>query len=627
VRFAEPVAFLFLILVPLAVVLHVFLEKARIKKEQAAGDLDLLRALVLSDTDKGKGLRVAQLIVFSAAIGLVALSLARPQFGMRLESRKARGIDLVVALDLSKSMLARDVVPSRLERAKLELNQLVDQLKGDRVGLVGFTSIALPLCPLTVDHAAFKLQLKSATPGDLPRGGTAITDAIEAAQKMLETSKQKSAAKAVLIITDGEDNEGDASAAAKKAHDAGMEVHVVGVGSRTGEPIPVLKDNGQIEGYLKDKSGQTVVSRLNETVLRQIADQGGGLVALPGDVGGIDLSPVRTHLESLKKAELEERAIRIYEERFQWALLPALVLLLVATFLRPIRKRARMIVRGLAKAAIVLLLLAPRAEAEPLKREDPDTKKGNANLADGHAKEAVDDYGRAIARLGEDPRVVFDRGLAESKQGELDKATADLRMSMENGDTPELRGESAFALGNAYRKLKKWDDAITAYRRGLVEDPKLSGARRNLEIARREKVIQELQPKDPNKKNESDDKKPPESKDAGQEDSGPKDSGQGDGSGSEDGGGGQDTGGQNGPDGGTGDSSSQNQNQSQDGGGMSDGGSQEQQPSEEKKAEPPKDADKEHAAQLLDALQEQEKALKRKKLLEKYRGKSVEKDW
>lgn len=644
-RFAAPLALLVLLLVPLLVLLHVRAERERRRREDAAADRALLAGLVLADGDGGRGARLARTLLLAGAVALFSLALARPQFGMRAERHKARGIDLVVAIDLSRSMLARDVVPSRLERAKIELGALVDELRGDRVGLLGFTSMALPLCPLTVDHAAFKLQLRSAGPGDLPRGGTDISAAIEAGARMLDRSKSSGAARALLIITDGEDNEGDAVAAARKAHDDGIEIHVVGVGSRTGEPIPVLKDNGQIDGYLKDASGQTVVSRLNESLLRSVADTGGGMVALPGDVGGLDLGPVRTHLESLKKAELQERTIRVYEERFQWVLAPALVLLLLATVWRPTRRVRRVAVRGLIAAAgrssIAALLAiglgaagARDAAAGPLQSEDPDARKGNKALTEGHAKEAVEHFGRAIGRLGDDPRVVYDRGLAEARDGELDKAVADLRLAMENGESAALRGQAAFALGNAYRRLKKWDEAITAYRRALVEDPQQTGARRNLEIAQREKTIAALQPHDPNKKNDENKEPPPDHDggvppDGGDQDSGSPDGGAADAGGGQPDGGGGDGGAadqQGAADGGAGadgGAPSGGEGQGQDGGVAQDGGAA---PEPGQEAEP-KDDDKQAAKQILDSLQEQEKALKRKRLLEKYKQRKVEKDW
>ncbi|MCK6552505.1 tetratricopeptide repeat protein, partial [Myxococcota bacterium] len=317
-----------------------------------------------------------------------------------------------------------------------------------------------------------------------------------------------------------------------------------------------------------------------------------------------------------------------------------------------------LVVRGLGASALgpsVLLLAlalgpgAARAEgAGPLKSEDREAREGNEHLAAGRAKEAVDAYGRAIKRLGEDPRLVLNRGLASSKAGELDAAVSDLKAAMENGTTPELRGQAAFALGNTYRQLKKWDDAINAYKRALVEDPKQRGARRNLEIAQRQKVIEASQPRDPNKKNDGDKPPPPN-----QQDGGVPDGGDGDGGGSPDAGpppndggssgdagedpssgdAGADGGGQGeqqGQDGGsTGDTGAQG-SEAPDAGGAADGGAAPQpEPSspEQEDGKDEQDPSKDSAKQLLDSLQEQEKALKRKRLEQKLKQKHVEKDW
>lgn len=624
-RFGEPLAFFWLLLVPLWGLLFIWLERRRARRIAGAGDPALLSRLVLAGADGGRSLRLVQAILLATAIVFSALALARPQLGMRTESRRARGIDLVVALDLSKSMLARDVVPSRLDRARVEINDLVDRLKGDRVGLVGFTSIALPLCPLTVDHGAFSLQLKSANPEDLPRGGTGIAEAIVAGQRMLTASKATDAERALLVITDGEDNEGDAIGAAKAAKEAGIAVHVVGVGSRTGEPIPMIGEGGKLEGYMKDRSGQTVVSRLNEKLLRDVADAGGGLVTLPSESGGLDLVPIRAHLSTLKKAELEERTVRVYEERYQFALVPALLFLILATLLRPMRRVARIMV-----TASFLLAASNANAAGPglLEREDPDARAGNEALAAGKGADAVAAYDRAMARLGEDPRLLLDRGLASSSAGELDKAASDLRVAMESGKDPSVRASAAYALGNTYRKLKKYDDAIKAYQRSLVEDPSISGARRNLEITKRLKAIEALQPRDPNQKNEDGEKQqqPPQNQDGGTQPDSGNNNNSGDGGTDQQ----QDSGSdQSGADGGTTGDSGQSAEE-QNAGEQDAGAGQQEQPQEEE-TQPEEaaedDPEKKSAEETLDAVEAQEKALKRKRLLEKYRGKTVEKDW
>jgi tetratricopeptide (TPR) repeat protein len=278
----------------------------------------------------------------------------------------------------------------------------------------------------------------------------------------------------------------------------------------------------------------------------------------------------------------------------------------------------RLVIGGLAAVAIQLAHFD--VQAAPFEAEDRDVARGNRALAEGRAADAVDAYGEAEKRLGRDPRLSYDKGLAEAARGELDLAIAELSRAVEGSSDPNLRARAAFALGNAYRKLKKYDDAIGAYKRSLLEDPRLDGARRNLELARSMKKIQEAQPKDPNQKNEGEEP-PPNDQDGGQPDAseppdasdgdaGPPDAGSGDAGAS--------------GDAGSGDSGASSKPQGADAGAGPDGGS-----SGQEEQEPPKEEElgKQDAEQLLDALEEQEKALERKKLLEKIPRGKVEKDW
>jgi Ca-activated chloride channel family protein len=634
VRFAEPLALLTLLLAPLALVLHRLLEKRFAARIAAAGDPVLFAEMSSPGLDRARAVRLLQAILLAAALALVALALARPQFGVKTEVRKARGMNLVVAVDLSRSMLARDVVPSRLERARVELSALVDQLSGDRVGLVGFTSVAIPICPLTVDHAAWNLQLRGARPEDLPRGGTAIADAIRASEKLLDTAAGTSGGRAILVVTDGEEHEGDPEAAAKEARQKGIEVHVVGVGSKSGEPIPLVDDKGQPAGYLKDAQGETVISRLNEKMLTTIAEAGGGLAALPGSTGGLELGPIRAHLAQMKREERDKLTVSVREERYRWALIPAFLLLLLATLVRPARPRARIVMTLLG---VALFGAAPRrAEAGPFEREHHAVKDGNQALSDGRAKDALEAYQRAKTDLGDDPRLLYDRGLAEAASGEKDAAVSSLKAALAGSSDPAVRAQAALALGNIQRGLKKYDEAIQAYRQALLDDPKNAAARKNLEIARAQKRIQALQPKDPNQpKQPGDDKKDePKGEDGGPPDSGPaQDSGSGSGEDSggaaPDAGPGGDSGGAGGADSGAGGEDGGGASSGEDGGAAKDGGgaSQAEQPPKEQ-AQPPEETDAHpEADQILDALQQQEKALKHKMLQKQIRPKKVEKDW
>lgn len=659
-RFGEPWALLGLLLVPLVFVIRSAWLAHRKRQLDAAGEVALFEALT-DDAPRVARARATQAALFAVGLGFTCLALARPQYGLRTEVRQGRGMDVVVALDLSRSMYARDVVPSRLERAKIEIGVLLDRLRGDRVGLVGFTSVGLPLCPLTVDHAALRIQLAGAEPGDLPRGGTSVASAIRAALRMLEAAGHPEADRAIVILTDGEAHQGDPAAAAEEAKKAGVEVHVAGVGSRVGEPIPIVDSHGRVSSYVKDKAGKTVVSRLDEDTLGKIAAAGGGQAALPSAEGGLDLGRIARRLSSLRKADLEARTVRVFEERYTWALAPAFLFLLLATLVRPTRRSALpRLVLGLP-----LLFLPGRASAQDfLQRNHPEVQRGLDALSEGRAEDAKKAFSAAEEALGRDPRLTYDAALADAARGELDQAMEGFRAAAEASDDANLRARARVGLGNALRKLKKYDDAAAAYRDALLEDPSVDAARRNLEIAQRMKAVQAAQPPSDNEgedgeqgdegedgqsnDEESDgedgaDAGVPDASESGDggsaQDSGGEDE-RGDGGTSPDGGGspedgdaGTDGGASNGgaddgPDAGVSDGASDSRGQ--DAGdrgddGVPDGGatSGARRPDE---GEAP-DLSRQEAEAILDALQAEEKALERKRLIERFKGRPVEKDW
>lgn len=283
-------------------------------------------------------LRAARGLALVLALTGLALAAARPQYGGRIQLLKKRGIDLVVALDFSKSMLAEDVRPSRLERAKLELNELIDLLTGDRIGLVAFSGDTMRF-PLTTDYAAAKAFWRGIGPYDMPVGGTAIGKALIAATRMLRPEEPSAAAtgqeersKVMILITDGEDHLGDPVAAAKEAAGQGIALHVVGIGSASPELIPRYLDDGTSMGYQKDDGGKYVTTALtaeNEEKLKDIARIGGGrYYRAGGDFAG--MAAVVREIRTMKQSEMEARQITVYEEVFQWFLAPAAVLLLLA---------------------------------------------------------------------------------------------------------------------------------------------------------------------------------------------------------------------------------------------------------------------------------------------------------
>lgn len=272
------------------------------------------------------------------AFGLLfmLLALVGPQWGFRWQEVTRKGVDLVIALDVSNSMLAEDVKPNRLERAKLAIKELLPQLPGDRVALVAFAGTAFTQCPLTVDYGAFELVLDEVDTDLIPRGGTDLAAAIRESLDVLKASTHGS--RALVLISDGESQSGNITAAAKEAAEAGVAIYAIGIGTPDGELIPVTDEHGN-RSFLKDREGRTVKSRLDETGLQQAAlASGGSYVRATPTSFGLDLL-YREQISKLDKQELESTMKKQAEMRFQWPLALAVLLLALEPWLSD-RKRA-----------------------------------------------------------------------------------------------------------------------------------------------------------------------------------------------------------------------------------------------------------------------------------------------
>ncbi len=273
-----------------------------------------------------------------AVLAVLVVSLAGPKWGFHWQEVRREGVDLIVAIDTSRSMLTTDVKPNRLERAKLTVRDLLQLLQGDRIGLVAFAGTAFLQCPLTLDYGAFENALRAIDVGIIPRGGTAIAHAIDTSLEAFEARQGKY--EALIVITDGEDHEGDLDAAAARAAERGVKIYTVGIGTPEGELVPL----GKGQGFVKDREGQVVKSRLNENALQQVAlKTGGAYVHVTG--AGLGLEELfNDHIAKMEKREVASTLERRYEERFQIPLAMALGLLLLESLIgerKPVRAAAR----------------------------------------------------------------------------------------------------------------------------------------------------------------------------------------------------------------------------------------------------------------------------------------------
>jgi Ca-activated chloride channel family protein len=317
-------------------VLVLFLAWARRRRAQALAAFVAAALLPAVAPDLAPRRRLVRWTMLVAAAGCLAVALGGPMWGFRWHEVKREGIDLMIAIDTSRSMLATDVKPSRLGRAKLAVQDVLAELEGDRIGLIAFAGTAFVQCPLTLDYGAFVESLEAVEVGIMPKGGTALAPAIDAALEAF--AGRQGSNQALLLITDGEDHEGKVKEAAQRAAERGVKVFTVGIGTSEGELIPAES------GFVKDRKGQVVKSRLGEETLQQIAVDTSGvyLHATGPSLGLADL--YRNHIGTLEKRELASRLERRFEHRFQIPLAAALVLLALEPLVgerRPLATRRR----------------------------------------------------------------------------------------------------------------------------------------------------------------------------------------------------------------------------------------------------------------------------------------------
>jgi len=332
-RFANPDYLYLLLLLPVMALLFLINEVRKRRARKRLGDARLVETLMpeLSDT---RSIVKFILLLFAVLAGVIIL--ARPQFGSRIEDVKKQGVEVIIALDVSNSMLSEDIQPDRLTRAKQAISRLVDNLDNDKIGLIVFAGDAYTQIPITTDYVSAKMFLSTIGPDMVPKQGTAIGAAINLGMKSFSPGEGKS--KAIIIITDGENHEDNPVSAAEEAAKAGIIIHTIGIGSTEGVPVPV-NVNGRKE-YLKDVDGNTVISKLDEDILKKIAMSTDGSYVRASNTN-IGLDQIFSDIRKMKKQELESTQYTEYNDQFQIFAAIALFLL-VADFIIMDRKNRRL---------------------------------------------------------------------------------------------------------------------------------------------------------------------------------------------------------------------------------------------------------------------------------------------
>ena len=332
-RFATPEYLHVLWLIPAFALIFWQAARARRRGADRFGERELVAKLSRSVS---RWRQNAKLMMILLALTCLGLAVARPQIGTHAVPVKAEGIDLVFALDTSLSMLAEDIKPNRLTRAKHEMSALMDKLRGDRVGIVIFSGASFIQCPLTFDYSAAKMFLDSVNTNSISVPGTALESAIQTAMRAFENSPPNSA-KVIVALTDGESHDGDALKAAEDAEKAGVKIYAIGIGSEKGELIPLRDEQGNLSGYKKDRDGNVVMTKLDQLTLEKIAALTDGQFYHVSS-GGIELEKIYGEIANMAKTERETQLVMRYEEQYQY-FVGAALLLLAAELLVSERKR------------------------------------------------------------------------------------------------------------------------------------------------------------------------------------------------------------------------------------------------------------------------------------------------
>ena len=326
-RFEHPEYLYWLIVIPVLVIIYILFRIGQKRRFERFAKLEMREQLVPSYSSRRSTFKF---IIFLLVIACSILALANLQSGSKMEEVKREGIDLYIAIDVSNSMNAEDIVPSRMERSKQAINKLISEMRGDRLGIIVFADRAYVQLPITTDYSAARMFLSTVNTSLVASQGTAIAEAINLA---LKSFPDEAHSRAIIIISDGEDHENDAALkAAQEAAKQGVHIYTIGMGLPEGAPIPVYNQYGHQTGYRKDQNGNTIITRLDEQMLQKIASAGNGLYVRASN-SNVGLSKIYEDISKLDKTEIDAKVFTDYEDQFQWFVGAAIILLLIEIFI------------------------------------------------------------------------------------------------------------------------------------------------------------------------------------------------------------------------------------------------------------------------------------------------------
>lgn len=504
-RFEDPIFLCLLWVIPLLVVIRLVGWRRRRTKLKKLGDPELLRQLMPGIS---KYRPTVKFCLMLAAFALLTVMLARPQMGSKVSHDKRQGIETIICLDISNSMLAQDVAPSRLDKSKMLVENLVDHFSNDKIGLVVFAGDAFVQLPITSDNVSAKMFLQNITPGLIQSQGTNIAQAIDVACQSF--TQQKNVGRAVIVITDGENHEPGAEEAAKNAKKNGVNVYILGIGSAKGAPIPMGDGS-----YLKDNAGNTVMTALNEDMCKQLAQAGSGKYIHVDNTGDAE-EQLNDDLTKLQKGETDSVIYSEYDEQFQAVGIVVILLLILEICLlevkNPLLRNVRFFGKNplaakapfMGKKAMVLMLLLLSTVGMSAQSDRHFIREGNRSFKSQKWVEAETQYRKAIAKNGRNPQAVYNLGCALMMQQKDSMAMQQFENAAQLETNKMRRAKSYHNMGVVMQNHREYAKAIDCYKMALRNNPTDDETRYNLALCK--KLLKDQQKQNQNNKDNKNDK-------------------------------------------------------------------------------------------------------------------------
>lgn len=486
------------IIVAIIVVLYIVTIYWRHKKLVQAGTLRLIEQQILGFIPARSTLKFTLHI---SALLLIILGCANLQKVGNQENVQRKGVDIIVALDVSKSMLANDVQPNRLTRAKQLIEKLTDKLQGNRIGLVVFAGKSYLQVPLTIDYGALKMLLQTVTPDMIPTQGTVIADAIDMADESF--SKREKKYKSIIVISDGEDHDERALNAAQKASSEGVIIHTIGIGSPQGVTLLDAKTNTP----KLDENGNPVISKLNESELKSIAAAGNGTYDLLNNIESTS-SHLSNEINSMEQKNMGAIMFANYDSYFPYFMGLALILLIIDYLTHGAKRNKKEQPKILLKSMLILFILSSLSTSAFAQKNKKLINEGNEYYQQKKYKEASDAYNKAILKDTSNlSKSAYNLGNALYQQKQLDAARKAYNTSFKKSKNKNEKAQNEYNIGNTFMSEKKWEEAISSYKEALRKNPQDVDAKYNLSYAQQMLKKDNNDKKDDKKDNKKDEQK------------------------------------------------------------------------------------------------------------------------